>query len=325
MTLPPESKPVASWDTYWQGARGGAAYSANGGAHPSLRSFWCDFVRELGESCAHPRIIDIASGSGAVIDCVRSVLGRSACDVTCVDFSESAIRALHARFPDVTGVVADASALPLESGSCDAVTSQFGVEYAGADAIDEIARLPVPGGRLALLMHQQGSSIYKRCAESVDVIGALQDAKFIPRAMAVFEAGFAACRGESRAAYEAAVAELKPAVQTVEAMIEKYGTQVADGALARLYGDVARIHGRLPGYVPGEVMAWLSGMQRELEAYSRRMADMCAAAVDADSFAGIRSKLTHAGFDISCAESLREIESGEPLGWALVGSKAPPG
>jgi hypothetical protein len=103
----------------------------------------------------------------------------------------------------------------------------------------------------------------------------------------------------------------------MESIITRRCKVVADGTLARLYGDIATIHDRLRRYVPREVIGWLSGMQQELEAYSQRMAAMC--------FAAIQSRLQQAGFDISGAESLRDASVDESRRWVLTGSKVSPG
>ena len=68
----------------------------------------------------------------------RTVLDGLPAEFTCIDISESAISTLVDRFPEVSGVVADARAIPLESESYDVAASQFGIEYAGLEAIDEM-------------------------------------------------------------------------------------------------------------------------------------------------------------------------------------------
>lgn len=284
-------------------------------------SFWADVFRQVREDYPDPRVTDIASGSGAVVDCARAALADSSAVNTCVDITESAIAALVERLPGVRGIVADASRIPLESASCDFVTSQFGVEYAGLDAVGEIARLPVSGGRLALLLHHRHGGIYRQCAASLDAIRMLQAAAFVPRVIETFEAGFAASRGENSAAYQAAAQRLNPALRAVESIMMKHGRDVADGTVVRLYKDVAAIHKRLPNYEPSEVLGWLQGMQRELDAYAERMASMCAAALDTDAFAKLRDTLHSSGCTIDRADALQNAATGVPLGWALVATR----
>lgn len=322
MTAPSDSSPTpAGWDTYWQGARSGAAFSGGGTSHPLVLSFWRDFFETVRGDYARPSIVDIASGNGAVVDCARSVFADAQAEFTCVDISESAIAALVNRLPGVEGVVADARAIPLAGESCDVVTSQFGIEYAGPEALDETARLPARGGRLALLVHHRHGGIYRQCSASLDAIRMMQAASFIPHVIATFEAGFAASRGGSKTAYRDAAQKLNPAVRAVEEIMKKYGTGVADGTVVRLYKDVAAIHGRLPNYDPGEVVGWLRGMQAELDAFAERMKSMCAAAIDAESFSEWTGRLERSGYDIDRADPLQDRSVAEPLAWALVATK----
>jgi len=315
------SPAAAGWDTYWHGARHGAAFSSGGTSHPLVLSFWRDFFSTVREDHVRLRIADIASGSGAVVECARTVLDGLPAEFTCIDISESAISTLVDRFPEVSGVVADARAIPLESESYDVAASQFGIEYAGLEAIDEMLRLPASGGRLALLLHHRNGGIYRQCAASLDAIRMMQAAGFVPHAIAMFEAGFAACRGESRVAYESAVRQLNPAVRAMESIMKKHGREVADGTIVRMYKDVATIHGRLPHYEPSGVLGWLRGMETELEAYADRMASMCAAAIDAKAFARLRDKLESENYTIVRGEPLANAQTVAPLAWALIATK----
>ena len=236
--------------------------------------------------------------------------------------SASAIATLEQRFPEVHGIVANARSIPLASGHYDIATSQFGIEYAGLDAIDEVLRLIAPAGELALLLHHRSGGIYRQCAASRDAIEKLQQSGFIPLTINAFEAGFATCRGADRRAYEAAAKQLAPAIQAVESIMKQYGTEVADGTIVRLYKDVRTMHGRLPHYEPPEVLAWLTKLQGEVKSYAGRMSSMCHVAIDNVAFedlcAGVRSQ----GFELQRAEPLANPSNNMPLGWVLVATKA---
>ena len=105
-----ESSQVAnSWDTYWQGTRDGAAYTAGGVSQPLLARFWDDYLGLARQTFATPRILDVASGSGAVLERVQSVFGDPMPPTSCVDISEAAVKNIEERFPGVRGIVADAA------------------------------------------------------------------------------------------------------------------------------------------------------------------------------------------------------------------------
>ena len=200
-------------------------------------------------------------------------------------------------------------------------TSQFGVEYAGLEAIDEAARLITPGGQLALLLHNEEGSIHQECTASLDAILRLQESKFIPYSMQMLSAGFEACRGADRAPYENAATQLAPAVQALEAIMTQYGEHVAGDTIVRLHGDVDRIHRNIQRYEPAEVLDWLKRMDEELDAYAGRMSSMCDCAIDRETFDRICAGLRDRDYTIKRAEPLVTPDQGLPLAWALVAAK----
>ncbi len=64
-----------SWDTYWHDTLYGAAYTSGGISHPAIQTFWDDFFRAARAQYDAPKIIDIASGNGAVVECAKSAFG----------------------------------------------------------------------------------------------------------------------------------------------------------------------------------------------------------------------------------------------------------
>ncbi|HJP38142.1 MAG: DUF4826 family protein [Gammaproteobacteria bacterium] len=327
--MPPDSDPppvAASWDAYWQGSGDAGAYSSGGVNHPAILSFWDEcfaamqqaYSGDPAQKTPGPKILDIASGNGAVIERALAIFANDRPAITCLDASDAAVTNIRNRFPGIDGLVADAGSIPLDSGGFDAVTSQFGVEYAGLKAIGEAARLVAPGGRLTLLLHNQASSIHRECAASLDAIKRLQASGFIPHAIEMLTAGFAACRGADRAPYDEAATRLVPAVQTLDAIMTEHGEQVAGDTIARLYSDVDRIHSRMQHYQPEEVLGWLNRMDSELEAYAQRMSSMCRSAISSETFDQVCADLCRQGFTLQRAESLAGSEDGLPLAWVLI-------
>lgn len=306
-----------SWNTYWQDAQRAEAYTGGGSTHPLVVSFWDEAFAAVHAREQAPRVVDVASGNGALVRRAQAVFGNGIL-FACVDISSAAAGALEKRFSGVQGVVADARRMPFVSNSFDAVVSQFGIEYAGLDAVVEAARLLVPGGEMVLLLHYRGGGIHRQCAAALDAVGAIQDAGFIPRSIKAFEHGFATIRGGDRAAYEAAAKDMVPAVRTTESVIRRYGRQVAEGTVFRLYRDVKAMHARMQHYDPVEVLGWLRGMQDEMTAYAGRMRSMCEAAIDAARFEGICEALLGRGFELQRREALVDSEHEMPLAWSLI-------
>lgn len=313
-----ESTTIQSWDNYWQHTQNPSAYSGDGATHPAVRDFWEAFFAAARAEFDNPRLVDVASGSGAVADAALTGFGASGVQLTCVDVSASAIATLEKRFPDASAIVADAREMPLPSAEFDIVCSQFGIEYAGLDAIAESLRLVSPGGRLALLLHHKGGGIYRQCAASLDAVRQLQGASFIDKASAMFSAGFRMLCEGSRDAYEAAARDLMPAIRSTESIMRQHGRQVADGSVLKLYTDVREMTARLPNYDEGEVVGWLERMRGEFNAYEGRMASMCEAAVDEAAFTAVCANVEAAGFELLRHEALANADTGIPLAWVLI-------
>lgn len=310
-----------SWDTYWHGTGDVGAYSSGGARHPAILAFWEAFFADVKQDYNKPRIIDIASGNGAVVERALAVFGDEQPDFTCLDVSDAAIANIRDRFPQVDGIVTDARSIPLDSGSFNIATSQFGVEYAGLEAIDEAARLLASSGRLALLLHSQAGSIHRECVESLDAVVRLKESRFIPYAIEMFSAGFKAVRGAGRAPYEAAAKKLAPAIGVLEAIMKQYGQHVAGDTIARLYNDVGRIHQEIQHYEPTEILDWLNKMEGELDAYAGRMSSMSDSAIDSETFEGICTGLRSRDYTIERAEPLVVPDHDLPLAWALIATR----
>ena len=315
------SQVAAGWDVYWSGTGAAGQFSIGGVNHPLILSFWDEFFQSVKQNYTSPKMIDIASGNGAVLERAIAVVGNDYGDFSCLDVSQAAIANIQTRFPSIRGVVADASSVPLESGSFDIVTSQFGVEYAGLKAIDEAARLLAADGRLALLLHNQAGRIHQECVESLDAISRLRESGFIPLAVQLLKAGFEACRGADRAPYETAAMQLAPAIQALESIMSQYGEHVAGDTISALYSGVDRIHQNLQRYEPDQVLDWLNRMDGELEAYAERMSSMCACAIDGETFERVCAGLRHKGYATLRAEPLPTPEADAPLAWVLVATK----
>lgn len=311
------SPPARGWNTYWEGARDAEAYASGGVSHPIVASFWDDTLGELLGDRESGKILDIATGSGAVIEYVTKRPGVENFELTCVDISAAAIEAIHSRFTNVVGIVADAKSIPLKSCQYDLVTSQFGIEYAGISAINEAVRLVAPLGTLLLLMHIRPGVILHECAMALDAVTRTQNSRFVQLALQFFEAGFAAVRGADRSPYEKAALLLNPAIQELESVLVRHGEHVAGNTIYRLYSDVQRIHSKMQYYEPAEVLEWLRTMDMELSEYKERMTSMCEAAIDEKTFGGVCESLRDQGFAIVSGKPLLAAGDGLPVAWIL--------
>jgi demethylmenaquinone methyltransferase/2-methoxy-6-polyprenyl-1,4-benzoquinol methylase len=94
------------------------------------------------------RILDIAAGTGTS----SSAIARAGARVTALDFSAGMVAVGRQRRPDIDFVEGDATALPFDDASFDAVTVSFGLRNVQDPhkALAEMRRVLVPGGRLVI-------------------------------------------------------------------------------------------------------------------------------------------------------------------------------
>lgn len=319
----PEASQVAEvWDNYWHGGPNSAAFAGRGARHPIIMSFWEEYFRAIRNQYETLRIIDIASGNGAVVNCAKIAFGGQPVDFTCLDVSSSAISLVEQLFPGVHGIVADARSIPLDSRGYDIATSQFGIEYAGLDAIDEVTRLIAPGGQLALLLHHRAGGIYRQCSTSLKAIEKFQESMFIPYAITLFEEGFAAVRGADRAKYEAAGSQFQLAIRKVESIFDQHGQHVADGTIMKFFNDILKVHSRIQYHDPSEVLNWLNKMQSQVQAFAGRMASMCNVAIEANVFDELCERIRAENFEILRSDPLTNPEDDVTYAWVLVAARA---
>jgi ubiquinone/menaquinone biosynthesis C-methylase UbiE len=310
-----------SWDTFWQGTSDASALNAGGANHPAHQAFWVTLFEQLKQPQDGISILDIASGNGALVQIAHKVFSEQINSFSCVDISDAAIKNISERFPNVHGLVSDANNIDLPDSSCDLVMSQYGVEYAGTDAIFEAARLVAENGTLALLMHFDQSHIFKECEQSRAAVELVQNSAFVEKAKNMFTAGFAAVRGAPREAYDNAAKLLSPAINELENVMRQYGTDVAAGTVSRLYNDVGNIHQNMPAYDPNEVLNWLGKMDAELAAYISRMKSMCDCAISEHKLEEITEKLSDIGFEIQISDKFYATGMADPMAWSLVAKK----
>lgn len=310
-----------SWNTYWQGTGNVGEFDIGGVAHPDVTAFWNGLFTKIASRRQPVRLLDVATGNGAILAVASSILDAETTTMTCVDISAAAIANIGQRFPTVTGVVADAVSIPLEGGQFDLVTSQFGVEYAGLAAIDESARMTCRGGLLVLMMHIVDGIMHHECQTNRVAIERLRAANFVPLALEYFKAGFAAVRGADRRAYDNAGVAFATAILAAEEILTEFGEGVAAGTVARLYSDVGSMHSDLPKYEPDEVLNWLDAVDGELQAYAERMSSMIDASLSASDFSKICERLEASGFSLDGSKTLLTKERDGSLAWLLIATR----
>lgn len=164
LILTGETTPMSDyWSQYWkQGHITSFGEDIKGNYQGNLKALWQTFF----SSCsAGQRVLDIGTGNGALLDialeqkCDLHLLGVDSALLTVpVHLANAANVDIHQNIK--------AESLPFEDSHCDAVISQFGIEYADlAMALKELARVLKSGGQFQLVLHDSASSIVQPNAQ----------------------------------------------------------------------------------------------------------------------------------------------------------------
>jgi demethylmenaquinone methyltransferase/2-methoxy-6-polyprenyl-1,4-benzoquinol methylase len=117
---------------------------------------WRRRAAQLTRAQPGDKVLDVCTGTGALAALLRRRVGATG-EVVGVDLTEAMLELARARVPEVSFVVADACALPFPDQSFDATTMAFGLRNIRdrQRALDELARVLRPGGRVVILEFSQ--------------------------------------------------------------------------------------------------------------------------------------------------------------------------
>ncbi|RLQ22156.1 methyltransferase domain-containing protein [Seongchinamella sediminis] len=306
----------SGWDTYWRGMQGNPAHAAGGTREPVLEDFWQGLFGER-IPAAGCSVLELACGSGAVAAIAAKTRPRAR--LFCSDISPSALALARASLPAATFAASHGRQLPFPDQAFDLVVSQFGIEYAGLEALPEAARTVAPGGCLAVVLHLREGGIYRDYSRNREVIQALRDTGITGRAGEAFAAGFDLVEGRgTEAQFHAAEGRFKSAVRALESLFGQYGTSVADGLPGQIYQDIAHMYPRLRAYQRQDISNWLGAIGAELDAYEGRLSSMLASALGEVEVNDFIADCELKGLQLRRREQLLLGAPASPSGWILV-------
>ncbi|GGW74026.1 class I SAM-dependent methyltransferase [Alteromonas halophila] len=161
------------WSTYWQQGKLHSFADAPGQNYDGdLAQHWRNFFAEYKNKTAS--IVDIGCGNGALFELALRHQQMDNVTFTGVDTATlsvpDALDKPNVRFLENC----PAEHTGLESGSVDAVVSQFGIEYSDTEqSFIEVARILRPGGKIRVVVHDNNSMIIKRNARTLAAVEAL--------------------------------------------------------------------------------------------------------------------------------------------------------
>lgn len=150
-----------AWSTYWSS---GALHSCTSSFHGNYSGILADFWMEVFQERPARRMLDLATGNGAVpklaLECIRTrpleIVGVDLADILPDWINDGQKDILHMH----SGVHLET--LPFSDGEFDLITSQYGIEYAEwPQAVNEAVRVCEAGGRLACVIHHENSVVVR--------------------------------------------------------------------------------------------------------------------------------------------------------------------
>ena len=163
------SEKEVAWSLYWSQDRlHSCVASDNEQDQQVLNRVWADFANSLPDQA---NLLDLATGNGAVPSALlaaRSDLRIEAVDQADIDplkFLSGNETLSKVQFHGNTDIMD----LPFKAARFDAITSQFGIEYAGLHAATLRAEALVKsGGKILFLIHHQQSSLIHDSKEKLE-------------------------------------------------------------------------------------------------------------------------------------------------------------
>jgi len=281
------------------------------------------------------RVVDLATGNGAVALLAQQFArGRGrALDVLGLDYAAIDPATELAGHADLAPLLPEVEfrghvrieATGLDERSVDLLTSQYGFEYAEADAaVAEAWRVLKPGGRMALVLHHSDSRVVELARDGLaQVQFCLQKEALDKRIVALVKiVGNARGAGERRALKDNPKAErLRQKLNASLARITERAKEYQDpeGFIGVMVPNFTKVFGEYKDATLAQKLEYLRETRSAFDAFRERMADLAGASLSAGQIETLLGTLHRAGFEIETSGPMHY--RGDLMGWQLVVAK----
>jgi SAM-dependent methyltransferase len=318
-----------AWSRYWkQDVLHSLPGSFQGTYAGEIGRFW---QRQLVSLDASHRVLDIATGNGAIPQLICHACANDMPRVDAIDLAEVmpdwvGSQPAHCRAALHFHAGVSAEALPFADASFDLATSQYGIEYCdAARAISEIVRVLKPEGRVALLLHHRGSRLAEVAREELRLTDwLLRDQGFLDQLVAIvpWVAQAASAEGRERLRADAAANRARDDFNhAMQALASEAAASPFPDLLEEARAFSAQALGALRSAPPADVLSHCRAHREALCDARLRYAELCECAMDEDMMEAFARRLaTHGLVDIVHAPISHE--NGLLMGWTLTARAA---
>lgn len=314
------------WDNYWAtNADGSFGQQTPEWYRNTLIPFWENIFKELPQQA---RILDIATGSGAVIRLAQrvSIDHQKHFDLVACDkakkisnpANESRSPSSHIRFiPNMPVENIDFSQQPF-----DLITSQFGIEYCNTtQALSRVSRSLKTDGRFIMVAHRKESFIYQQSRREIDqyrmvlqqypvfkrLEALIRDMGHLPDAAAVENLKSNPKASQSRESFNILVAKL----------LQKHDDAIIIAELLNNLKPLFKQYITLP--IPVK-LEYIHALKRNLQHARQRLLDMLSAAMDEKAAQSFMLDAGKHGLKCFQFDTISGSQN-SVLGWKLVFNK----
>jgi SAM-dependent methyltransferase len=304
-----QNRAANAWTDYWRSGESASCHRSGVG-EVSFEPVWAKYFDTFQDA----DLLDLATGNGTVVRwALISARRRDATfRITGVDYADvtPAADAASARFLGRVNM----ESLPFENESFDAISSQFGFEYADeAGAAAEASRVLRPGGALRFVMHARGGEVSRDIGERTDRLALVLGEGEILLRIRNLARGRAAGLPETPVALEQ--------LSSARSRVEVLRSAPPDNDAALFYADgIADLWNNRTRYDPKDLLRSIEDGIARAQAVQFRQRAMLAAARSADDMVSLRGRFAALGVSTAPAQPLTD-EQGRQIAWLLDGKK----